>query len=230
MQRARPTSVASVFDRLEKGSNIAPSQPAHSRHSENSEARTEKAKGPKHGPVEPKEVQEMPECYEDDDDENLPFTNDLKAMEVLVNFRMPIMDKYNGRGDPSDHINIYKTKLQGQSLVVKCQNFHTTLISDVKRWYNKLKPGNIRRWPQLKKKFINAFIGNQMMIVDIAQLNNIRQKVGETVKSYFKRFSNVINKIETMTDEKAMDTLVTGHHMRTLFWRDMQNSQPKTYS
>ncbi|KAL2481391.1 hypothetical protein Adt_34357 [Abeliophyllum distichum] len=45
-----------------------------------------------------------------------------------------------------------------------------------------------------------------------------------------KGFSNVINKIETVTDEKALDALVTGLHMRTLFWRNVQNSQLKTYS
>ncbi|KAL2466236.1 hypothetical protein Adt_42087 [Abeliophyllum distichum] len=48
--------------------------------------------------------------------------------------------------------------------------------------------------------------------------------------SYFKRFSNVINKIETVTDEKVLDAIVTRLHMCTLFWRDVQNNQPKTYS
>ncbi|KAL2498278.1 Uncharacterized protein Adt_23828 [Abeliophyllum distichum] len=122
-----------MFDRLRVESSIAPSRPAHSRRSEDSEVRTGKAKRAKYGPAEPEEVKERPECYEDDDDENLSFTNKLKAMELLVNFRMPIMDRYNGRGDPSDHISIYKTKLQGQSPAVNCQNFHTTLISDAKR-------------------------------------------------------------------------------------------------
>ncbi|KAL2471211.1 Uncharacterized protein Adt_39347 [Abeliophyllum distichum] len=68
------------------------------------------------------------------------------------------------------------------------------------------------------------------MIADIAQLNDIRQKEGETVKNYFKRFSNVINKIKTVTNKKALDALVTGLHMRTPLWRDVQNSQSKTYS
>ncbi|KAL2505889.1 Uncharacterized protein Adt_21510 [Abeliophyllum distichum] len=68
------------------------------------------------------------------------------------------------------------------------------------------------------------------MVADIAQLNDIRQKEEETVKSYFKRFSNIINKIETVTNEKALDALVTGLHMCTPFWRDMQNSKLKTYS
>ncbi|KAL2484846.1 Uncharacterized protein Adt_29602 [Abeliophyllum distichum] len=144
---------------------------------------------------EKKKEKEKLECYEDDDDENLPFTNYLKAMEIPANFRMPLMEKYNGRRDPSDHINTYKTKLQGQSPIVKCRNFHTTFAFDTKRC-------STTSW----------------------------QKEGETVKSYFKRFNNVIDKIETVTDEKALDALVTGLHMCTLFWRDVQNSQPKTYS
>ncbi|KAL2505719.1 Uncharacterized protein Adt_21340 [Abeliophyllum distichum] len=68
------------------------------------------------------------------------------------------------------------------------------------------------------------------MVANISQLHDIRQKDGETVKSYFKRFSNVINKIEIVTDDKALDALVIKLHMCTLFWRDVQNSQPKTYS
>ncbi|KAL2526890.1 Ribonuclease H [Abeliophyllum distichum] len=186
-REVQPTPAASVFDKLG-------------------------VKESKHGPVEPDEVKERPECYEDDDDENLSFTNELKAMEVPVNFRMPIMDKYNRRDDPSDDIKIYKTKLQGQSPAMKCQNFHTTLISDTKRWYNKLKPGSIQSWPQFKREFINAFIGNRTMIPDIVQLNDIWQKEGKTVKSYFKRFSNGINKIKIVTDEKALGALVTGLH------------------
>ncbi|KAL2498078.1 Uncharacterized protein Adt_23628 [Abeliophyllum distichum] len=128
------------------------------------------------------------ECYEDDDDENLPFINDLKAIEIPVNFWMHLMDKYNRRGDPSNHINIYKMKLQGQSPVVKYD-------------------GGGHRPAQRHSK-----------------------KEEEIVKSYFKRFNNIINKIETVTDEKALDALVTGLHKLTSFWRNMQNIQPKTYS
>ncbi|KAL2492595.1 Uncharacterized protein Adt_28223 [Abeliophyllum distichum] len=68
------------------------------------------------------------------------------------------------------------------------------------------------------------------MIVDIVQLHDIRQKEEESVKSYFKRFRAVINKIENVTNDKALDVLLTRLYMRTSFWRDVQNSQPKTYS
>ncbi|KAL2518148.1 putative gag protein [Abeliophyllum distichum] len=226
----QPAPVASVFDRLGVGSSIAPPLPSHNRHNERSDARMEKRKDPKPVHVRPEDEKERLECYEDDDDENLPFTNYMKAIKVPANFRMPLMDKYNWRDDPMDHINIYMTKLQDHFPAVKCQNFHTMLTSDAKRWYNKLKPGSIRSWPQLKREFVNTFIGNRTIVVDIAQLHDIRQKKRETVKSYFNRFSNVINKIKTVTDDKALDALVTGLHMHTPFWRDVQNSQSKTYS
>ncbi|KAL2480117.1 Ribonuclease H [Abeliophyllum distichum] len=108
------------------------------------------------------------ECDLDEDDENLSFSKQLKARELSVEFKMPSMEKYKGIDDPTNHINVYKTRLQGYISVVKCRNFHTTLVFDVKRWYNKLKLGSIKSWLQLKQEFINAFIGNRKMIADIA--------------------------------------------------------------
>ncbi|KAL2506474.1 Uncharacterized protein Adt_22095 [Abeliophyllum distichum] len=159
-------------------SSIALSLPAHNRHNECNKACMERRRDPKPVHARPEDDNEMLECYEDDGDENLLFTNYMKAMEVLTNFKMPMMDKYNRRGDPTDHINIYKTKFQGQSPTVKCRNFYTTLTSDAKRWYNKLKLESIKSWPQLKKEFVNTFIGNRTMVADISQLHDIRQKNG----------------------------------------------------
>ncbi|KAL2474329.1 Retrotrans gag domain-containing protein [Abeliophyllum distichum] len=113
------------------------------------------------------------ECDLDDDDENLLFSKELKAKELSVRFKMPSMEKYNEGGDPKDHINVYKIRLQGNILAVKYWNFYTILVSSAKRWYNKLKLRSIKSWPQLKLEFINAFIGNWKMIVDIAQLYDI---------------------------------------------------------
>ncbi|KAL2512935.1 Uncharacterized protein Adt_18535 [Abeliophyllum distichum] len=91
---------------------------------------------------------EKPElkCDLDDDDKNLSFSIELNATE---------------------------TKLHGNIPIVKCRNFHTILTSDAKRWYNNLKLGSIRSWPQLKREFINTFIDNWTMIADIAQLFDI---------------------------------------------------------
>ncbi|KAL2517892.1 Uncharacterized protein Adt_14139 [Abeliophyllum distichum] len=93
--------------------------------------------------------------------------------KLPIGFKMPHIEKYNGQGDPTNHINMYKTRFQGYISVVKCINFHITSVSDLKRWYNKLKFGSIRSLPHLKQEFINAFIGNRTTEVDVAQLCDI---------------------------------------------------------
>ncbi|KAL2486459.1 hypothetical protein Adt_31215 [Abeliophyllum distichum] len=116
------------------GSSIALSLPVHSRRSELSEACTEGMKDPKLVSARLEDEKEELECHKDDNDENLPFSNLLKAMELSINFRMPPMEKYNRRKDPTYHINVYKIKLQGNSPTMNCRNFHTTLTFDAKRW------------------------------------------------------------------------------------------------
>ncbi|KAL2486514.1 Retrotrans gag domain-containing protein [Abeliophyllum distichum] len=103
-------------------------------------------------------------------------------------------------------------------------------VSDTKRWYNMLKPRNIRSWLQLKQKFINNFINNRTTIADEAQLYNIQQKKGELVNNHFKRFNKVINKIKNVTDDKALDVLTTELLIQTPFWRDVQKREPKTHT
>ncbi|KAL2471675.1 Retrotrans gag domain-containing protein [Abeliophyllum distichum] len=89
-------------------------------------------------------------CDLDDDNEYLKFSKDLKARELFTDFKMPHMKKYSGHDNFTDHINMYKMRLQCYILAVKCKNFHTILVSDVKKWYKKLKPGSIKSWSQLK--------------------------------------------------------------------------------
>ncbi|KAL2497800.1 Gag-pro-like protein [Abeliophyllum distichum] len=105
-------------------------------------------------------------CDLDDDDEILRLSKELNARVLSIDFKMPPIEKYNRCGDPTDHINVYKTRLQGYIPVVR--NFHTTLVSDANRWYNKLKSRSIKSWPQLKQEFINAFIDNRRTIADVA--------------------------------------------------------------
>ncbi|KAL2497740.1 Uncharacterized protein Adt_23290 [Abeliophyllum distichum] len=169
----------------------------HNRRSEHSEACPKVRKVPQSVNSWLKNQRPELDCDLDADVGNLPFSKVLKAGELSVGFKMPSMEKYNRKGDPTNHINVYMTRFQGNIPTVKCQNFHTALVSNEKRWYNKMKLGNIKRWPQLKHKFINDFIHNRTMIVDISHFHNIRQTEGESMKGYLKWFINVITKSRT---------------------------------
>ncbi|KAL2532505.1 Retrotrans gag domain-containing protein [Abeliophyllum distichum] len=139
-----------MFDRLGVGSSTIQPQSLSSPRSEKSEARLERKSDSRAVNVKPKEEKPEWSWDLDDDDENLSFSKKPKARELPNSFKIPHMEKYNGRGDPTYHINVYKTRLQGYISAVKFKNFHTTLISDAKRWFNKMTPESIRSCPQLK--------------------------------------------------------------------------------
>ncbi|KAL2491654.1 hypothetical protein Adt_27282 [Abeliophyllum distichum] len=157
LRRNQLAASVRVFDKLGVESSVAQLQSLNSRHSEHRNARSEKKRDPKAMIVRFKDERLKRLWDLKDDDENLPFSKELKARELSTRFKMP----------PTDNINVYKTKLYGYIPTVKCRNFHTTLVSNTKRWYNKLKPISIRSWPQLKQEFINTFIGNKQ-ISDVA--------------------------------------------------------------
>ncbi|XP_022899253.1 uncharacterized protein LOC111412550 [Olea europaea var. sylvestris] len=50
-------------------------------------------------------------CDLDDDDENLPFSRELRSAQVPNHYVMPKIPKYDGRGDPEKHLNAYKTHM-----------------------------------------------------------------------------------------------------------------------
>ncbi|KAL2475267.1 Retrotrans gag domain-containing protein [Abeliophyllum distichum] len=118
---------------------MAQSQSLSNRHSEHREARPEKNKDSRAIDVKPKD-EKSKRSYDIEND----------ARELSTRFKMPHMEKYDGKGNPTNHINVYKMRLQGYISTVKCRNFYTTHVFDAIRWYNKLKPGSIKSWPQLK--------------------------------------------------------------------------------
>ncbi|KAL2466331.1 hypothetical protein Adt_42182 [Abeliophyllum distichum] len=100
-------------------------------------------KDPKAMNVRPEDERSEQSCNHDDDDdddvenENFPFSKELKARKLFTGFKMPPMQKYNGRGDPTDHINVYKTRLQGYIPTVKFLHHQFSLSSSVV--YTRLK-------------------------------------------------------------------------------------------
>lgn len=94
-------------------------------------------------------------CDLDDDNDNLPFSQEIRNAPMLNHFTLPKIPKYNGKGDPAKHLKNFKTHmgLRGTTPTMKCRAFHLSLSSAAEVWYTRLGPGSIWSWPDFKKAF-----------------------------------------------------------------------------
>ena len=60
----------------------------------------------------------------------------------------------------------------------------------------------------------------------VTTLANIKQKVGETLHAYFKRFNAESSNVRGATDEMLKSFLVAGLRVGTDFWKHLQGNDP----
>src|SRR3954464_5580286 len=69
----------------------------------------------------------------------------------IPRFKMPRLERYDGSGDPDDHIQSYRTsmKLQGANDSLIHLAFLATLKKAAREWYNNLSAGSIHYFRDL---------------------------------------------------------------------------------
>ena len=74
-----------------------------------------------------------------------PFTKDLLEAPLLAKFKMPQIKLYGGEGDPTEHLEIFKSwmELQGATGAAMCKAFSLALTGAARKWFRKLKSGSI---------------------------------------------------------------------------------------
>src|SRR3954462_6146273 len=104
---------------------------------------------------------------------------------------MPQLEKYDGGGDPDDHIQSYRTsmKLHGATDPLLCLAFPTTLKKAAREWYNNLSTGSINSFRDLSRSFRNQFAASKRRKKNLAQLLTIIQREDETLQSYVNHFN-----------------------------------------
>uniref|UniRef100_A0A2N9G9Q9 Aminotransferase-like plant mobile domain-containing protein n=1 Tax=Fagus sylvatica TaxID=28930 RepID=A0A2N9G9Q9_FAGSY len=102
-------------------------------------------------------------------------------MTVPPKFKAPEFEKYNGRGDPMIHLQMYCRKMapyaDNEPLLI--QTFQDTLTGNAAEWYSQLK--KISHWKELADTFLAQYGFNSQIAPDRFDLQRMEKKSNETV-------------------------------------------------
>ena len=94
------------------------------------------------------------------DDENLPFTEPVRAYAMPDKFKMPRVEKYDRSGDPQSHLEAFREHivLHGTPDAIACRAFPLTLTRVAKDWFTGLPPKSVGTFKELGHLFLAQFL------------------------------------------------------------------------
>ena len=101
---------------------------------------------------------------------------------------------YDGTGDPEDHLKVFQAaaRVERWAMPTWCHMFNSTLKGAARVWFDELPEESIDGFKDLTKAFLAYFMQQKRHVKDPVEIHNIKQKDGETIEEFMKRF-----KIET---------------------------------
>ncbi|XP_075649985.1 uncharacterized protein LOC142620508 [Castanea sativa] len=100
--------------------------------------------------------------------------------------------------------------LQGVPNEIMCRAFPTTLKGPARIWFSRLTPNSISTFKELKAQFASYFIGGQKYKKYTACLMNIKQREGETLRSYITLFNKEALSIDEADDKILVAAFTNG--------------------
>ena len=157
-----------------------------------------------------------------------PFTEKVISFPLPLKFRMPSLENFDGTKDPLDHLESFKTMmcLQGVPDEIMCHTFPTTLKRPARIWFKKLMSGSVGSFAQLSRSFFNHFIGGQRYGRPATHLLSIKQKEGETLRSYLTRFNKETLLVDGADDKVVLTAFISGLQSGDFFSQFTRIPQP----
>ena len=141
-----------------------------------------------------------------------PFTKRVDEYPLPAKFKVPQLETFNGFKDPLDYLDSFRTvmRLQGVSDEIMCRAFPTNLRGSARTWFNQLETGSIDTFAQLRRAFIDNFIGGRKSARPVNYLLNIWQREGESLRSYVQRFKKEAVQIDEPNEYVALTAFNAG--------------------
>ena len=74
-----------------------------------------------------------------------PYSEEIMSAPLLKTFKMPNLVIYDGKGDPNEHLNVFRSWMDFEqvSSLARCRAFPLTLAGPAQAWHSKLEPRSI---------------------------------------------------------------------------------------
>lgn len=99
-------------------------------------------------------------------------------MEIPKHLQTLTLDMYSGNSDPVDHLMVIGRATDS----VKCHLLPATFKGTTITWFIKQPPYSACNFTDLSTKFLTQFSANQAQKETTADLFNVRQQQGESIK------------------------------------------------
>ena len=142
-------------------------------------------------------------------------------------FKLPAIKVYDGKSDPQDHLDHFNDfiELHLVSNLAKCRVFDVTLTRGAKKWFRSIPAGSITSWQQLSTSFLRHFQATRKIAIPLVHLGNLKQKQGETLKSYINYFNDMSNFVTWSPDARILAHLTNGVLLEISFWDELQQKE-----
>ncbi|XP_074336414.1 uncharacterized protein LOC141673562 [Apium graveolens] len=158
-----------------------------------------------------------------------PFTAAIRSSPLPRVFRHNPDLLFNGETHPAEYLIQFNTEMEFYQVPepTRCRLFASSLRGSARQWFSKLGPASIRNWHQLEDLFIRQFQSTLHYSPPVATLANIKQREGEPLAEYFRRFNTEVPKVRGVSEETIKNFLIAGLKEGSKFWKSLQAIEPR---
>ncbi|RDX82515.1 hypothetical protein CR513_36686, partial [Mucuna pruriens] len=126
-----------------------------------------------------------------------PFCEEIDEARIPPHFREIMVDPFDETQDPHAHLQVFQTQMyiSGGDDKLSCKLFPRTLRGVALQWMMNLPPRSIHVFSDLAGLFLSQFAANKPKRLEMANLFDIKQAGGESLKSYMACFNDATAKV-----------------------------------
>jgi hypothetical protein len=136
----------------------------------------------------------------------------LRAASWPPKFRPHLPEKYDGKTNPSEFLQVYVTAITaaGGNTAMMATYFHVALSGPARTWLMNLTPESVYSWEELCAWFVANFSSAYQQHGVEAHLHAVRQEPGETLRKFISRFTKVRGTIPRISDASIITAFRQG--------------------